>query len=126
MTYKDLLDWAISTYPPKMYNTFNEWFGDVKQNFLLDNKEFPDEMHEVMQDAWIEGNFGKLGTPPEDTRKSKKAKTFNTIRELGIFRNKDVYDINPNRKQASVRRELQELVKEGRLERVSKGVYRIK
>jgi len=124
--YEDLLDWIIDAYPPKMYKKFNEWLTDVKEKFFSDNKHFSNDIGEEMKQFWIDNNFGKLDIPPEDTRPTKRAKSFNTIRELGIFKNRDVYDANPNRKQYVIRRELQELVKEGKLERVKSGVYRVK
>lgn len=126
--YEDLIDWIIDTYPPSMYakEGFNSWLKDVKKDFLNSGHHFSDDLKDEMRQFWIDNNLGKLGTPDKDDRKINRAKTFNEVRELGLFTTKDAYDYNQDRKQASVRRELQELVKEGKIERVSRGVYSIK
>lgn len=126
--YEDLLDWIIEAYPPKAYSKegFNAWLKDVKKNFLDDGKHFSDDIAEEMKQFWIDNSFGKLGIPDKDDRNINRAKTFNSIREFGTFTTKDVYDYNQDRKQSSIRRELQELVREGKLERIRKGVYQTK
>lgn len=126
--YEDLLDWIIEAYPPKAYRNegFNAWLKDVKNNFLQDNKHFSDKIAEEMKTFWQDNNLGKIGTPEEDKRNIKRAKTFNSVREKGTFTNQQVYELNQDRKFASIRRELQELVKEGKLERIRRGVYQTK
>lgn len=126
--YEDLLDWIVDAYPPKAYfkEGFNSWLKDVKNNFDRDGKHFSDDIEEEMKQFWLDNAFGKLGTPQEDTRTINRATTYNTIREKATFTVKDVYNYNPKRKQSSIRRELQELVKEGKLDRIRKGVYQTK
>jgi hypothetical protein len=44
--------------------------------------------------------------------------------EEDTFTVQDVYKENPDRPRSSLRRELQELVKQGKLERIEKGIYK--
>ena len=126
--YEDLLDWIIEAYPPKAYSKegFNSWLKDVKNNFIQDGKHFSDTIAEEMKQFWLDNSLGKLGVPEKDTRETKTAKTFNSIREQGTFTTKDVYEFNKDRKKPSIRRELQQLVKEGKLERIRAGVYQVR
>lgn len=133
--YEDLLDWIVKAYPPKAYSRegFNAWLKDVRNNFLKDGKHFSDTIAEEMKTFWLDNDLGKLGIPDKDDRPINRARTFNSIREQGTFTTTDAYEFNQERErttgknwQAVIRRELQELVKEGKLERIRKGVYQTK
>lgn len=135
--YEDLLDWIIEAYPPKSYSRegFNAWLKDVKNNFLQDDKHFSDTIAEEMKQFWLENELGKLGIPPKEPEVRKEYVTFNSIRELGTFTVKDTYDYNEDKQskykdkksfEGGLRRDLQKLVKQGKLERIRKGVYQVK
>lgn len=134
--YEDLLDWIIKAYPPSGYRRdgFNAWLKDVKQDFLAKDHHFSTDIADEMRTFWTDNDFGIIGAPAKDERKVKRAQVFNSVRELAVFKIKEVYEVNQDRKanykdeksfQGGIRREIRQLVKEGRLEKVSKGVYRL-
>lgn len=137
--YEDLLDWIIESYPPTAYKRegYFAWLKDVRRDFIKSGKHFSDDIAEEMKQFWIDNELGRLGIPEPDERKIGRAQTYNSMLELGTFNTQDVYGYNDARNipsryksdtqfRASIRRELQELVKEGKLERVSRGVYTYK
>ena len=126
--YEDLLDWIIDAYPPKNYinEGFHSWLKDVKLDFHTSGHHFSEDIRDEMREFWINNHFGKMGYSEELPEVRQRYKTFNKLRESGVFTTQDAYNANPYRKQPSIRRELQELIKENKLERVSKGVYRVK
>lgn len=125
--YEDLIDWITDNYDPTDYKTFREWLHDVKLDFITSQKHFSDDIAEEMKDVWHD-NFPNrpFGFGASGEQKRKIDVTFERVREKELFTLKEVYDANPDRKRPSVRRELQELIRDNRIERVSKGVYRIK
>lgn len=124
--YEDLIDWITDTYPPNQYNTFNSWLSDVKLDFISSNHHFSDDIREEMLQFWKDNNLGELDTKQKMLEVRQRNTTYNRVSDLGTFRLQDAYNTNTDRPKASIRRELQELVKEGKIERVRKGVYRIR
>lgn len=127
--YEDLIDWIIDSYPPEQYKKegFFSWLKDVKNDFRESGHHFSNDIKDEMKQLWIDNSIGKLGKPDKDERNIKRAMTFNRLidEDLVQFTTKDATEANPQRPKSSVRRELQELVKEGRLKRVERGVYEV-
>ena len=124
--YKDLIDWITDSYSPAEYKTFTDWLKDVKLDFHNNSKHFSDDIAQEMKQLWIDNELGALGYGTELPTNTATNRTYNQVRTLQLFTLKDIYDKNESRPKASIRRELQTLVKKGRLERVKKGVYRVK
>ncbi len=81
-----------------------------------------------MRDVWQQNYPDKPIRTRERLREEDapaRIKTYNRLSDEGTFTTKEAYASNQDRPQASVRRELQELTREGLLERVSRGVYRV-
>lgn len=126
--YEDLIDWIIDAYDPQQYETFTDWLADVIADFKKSRHHFSNSIKEDMKGVW-EVNFPDRPIKKKkiDTEEfpQKRFETYNRIIDLGTFTTKDAFAENPNRPQSSIRRELQELVKEGKLERLEKGVYKL-
>lgn len=125
--YEDLIDWITDNYDPTDYKTFREWLHDVRLDFHTSNKHFSDDIAKEMKELWTDNFPSKPISERERLPETRKRNTvYNQVKEKELFTVKEVYDSNKNRPRASIRRELQELVRDNKIERVSKGVYRIK
>lgn len=128
--YEDLIDWIIDSYPPNQYakEGFFSWLKDVKNDFRESGHHFSTDIKDEMKQLWLDNEIGKLGKPEKEAEVRQRYVTYNKLidKDLALFTTKETYDANPKRPQASIRRELQELVKEGRIERIDRGVYRFK
>jgi hypothetical protein len=124
--YQDLIDWITDTYSPSQFRTFAEWLGNVKSDFFNSGHHFSDDIKEEMQKLWEDNHLGPLGFKEPLPETNKVNKTYNTITREQIFTNEQVYSKNESRPKASIRRDLSTLVKQGRIERIRTGVYRVK
>jgi len=128
MTYEDIANWAEEHIPQSQFNNYAEWKEAVESEFLNSGHFFPEQVYPLLQESWDKNHEEKqepVYLPPEPER-TESAKLFRRIDRLP-------QDVEFTPKQISsysgvnyntVRRELQEGVLSGELQRVRIGVYR--
>ena len=132
--YEDLITWITDTYPPKIYDTYYDWLRDVRIDFSKSGHHFSPDIADEMKGYWVDNNFGQIGAPKRRTEKYNYDVTYNSVNEKQVFTLRDAYSANAsrvenysNRKsfEGGIRRDISNLVKQGHISKLSKGVYKI-
>ena len=132
--YEDLIDWITDTYPPKIYDTYYDWLGDVKQDFTKSGHHFSPDIADEMKGYWIDNNFGQIGAPKRRTERHNYDVTYNSVVEKNTFTLKEAYRANQGRREfyknnksyeGGIRRDIYKLVSDGYLSKIGKGEYKI-
>jgi Fic family protein len=128
MTYEDIAKWSIEHIPMGQFDTYEEWRNEVEQEFINTGHFFPKQVYALIEAEWNKYHAGKAEFPEPSEEEGK------FVRERIAFRiEKFPQDLEFSPKQLAnftgenkntVRRELQQLVEEGTLQRISRGRYR--
>lgn len=115
---EEILPWALENFPPKNFGTKEEWIQTISSNFISNNR-LPLEEILGSEMEILESHFRKLTDQQE--------KVFNVFEQniFSGFRNSDIIDETNLTKNQS-RGTIQSLFKKGLIERVSRGLYRVK
>jgi len=136
LTYENAVAWLIENTDLDEYDSYLDyWENGIQREETFSDKMLSNQRFRGLLDKAVfrqkpDWRFGDqpplpFEQPPIPKRRTLQRTTFSTVANIQTtFTNKDVYALNPNRPRPSVRRELQELVRQGRIERVSKGVYK--
>lgn len=139
MTYENAVAWILEHYDLDDFDDYNDfWENGIKQDAsfsprLIDSTRFRDVIDRKvfsMKPEWKDGLQPPIGMehPPivKVYKRPARQRTLRSIRtfEQVEFTTKQVYEANPTRPRPSLRRELQELVKRNKIQRVRIGVYK--
>lgn len=129
MTYENAVKWIIENMNLNFFKDYKDfWENGVSQDpsfspKLLKHPRFVELLSKAVFKRKPEWTLKDL---PLGAKIAKRVRTFQSIATLQReFTTRDTYQRNPFRPRASIRSELQELVKEGRLKRVKRGVYKV-
>ena len=146
----EILAWALENYPPRDYDTYQDWFNAVNKDFEFEGraplKKILEEEISIFRDAYYE--LTTKSEPQEiqtyideyeETREKEKdiiqditrqptTKKIQTIETLETIKRpvtlKEFINLT-GMVPSTARRELGQGVKKGLFSRVSKGVYQI-
>lgn len=122
MTYENVTKWLIDNVPFGQYDSYKEWYEQAKEEIHTPNLFKSFTFNQMLEREVKKAKPRWFERPP--TKSTKKQQTYESTKsEFKTFRITDIYEKNPNRPKSSIRRELQELTKEGKLVRVRRGVY---
>ena len=136
MTYSDIVNWGKQNLPIS-YNgeSYSKWIGELEANFLNSNHFLPNEVYQLAEKQWLKDHDALEPKGKEDIAPPPPPPEPKNIRD----RLEDRFDRLPSDIEFSpaqiskwtgfnkntVRRELQEAVERGTLQRVAKGRYRL-
>jgi len=136
LTYENAVNWLIENMDLDDFDSYLDFWENgiqTEETFsdkMLSNQRFRGLLDRAVFKQKPEWRYGDLPPlpfeqPPTPRRRISRERTFATIEEKKTtFTTKEVYLLNPNKARPTIIRELQELVRQKRIERVSKGVYR--
>ncbi len=115
---EEILPWALDNYPPSNYETPQDWFNAVAEDFDSNNR-LP--LEDILQDEIVEflEKFTNL--------KGIKKELFNTLNQ-NIFTEFSISDLTDETglNRSSIRSALSRLVKGDFIQRISRGIYQAK
>jgi len=134
MTYQDIADWAEKNVPMGLAGgSFTKWLSMIDNEFLQSGHFLPHtEVDPLLEKRFLK-HHEKL-EPSEEAPQEPQAPKGNIGKRLSerFDRLPEGTEFTPKQisqytgfNRNTVRRELQEFVAEGRLQRVSKGRYRV-
>lgn len=136
MTYADIVNWCENNVPMGQAETVSEWLDMCEQEFLNAGHFLPEEVMPMLESRWNkrhpqrepqEEQFTKFERQQEATheavhsRLERRIDKFPQDLEFTPSQLSKFTGVNKN----TTRRELQEFVAEGKLQRVSRGRYRL-
>lgn len=140
MTYADIVNWCENNVPMGQAETVSEWLDMCEQEFLNAGHFLPEEVMPMLESRWNKRHpttssgqeeelskrmerFDKEGSHNEaiHNRLERRIDKFPQDLEFTPSQLSKFTGVNKN----TTRRELQEFVAEGKLQRVSRGRYRL-
>ena len=136
MTYSDIINWGINNLPISWKgDSYSNWISELEREFLNSSHFLPNEIYPLAEKAWLK-KHDRLEPkdkediapppPPEEPKTigGKLSSRFDRLPADIEFTPKQIANWTGFNKN-TVRRELQEFVAEGRLQRIEKGRYRL-
>lgn len=137
MTYQDVANWCEKNVPMGQAESVSDWISMCEQEFVNAGHFLPEEVLPLLQKKWSrahpeerpqieESRFDKFEKEREKERITigqkleRRIDKFPQDFEFSPIQLSKFTGVNKN----TTRRELQELVAEGKLQRVSRGRYR--
>lgn len=136
MTYQDIANWAEKNVPMgQAEGSFSTWLGLIEAEFLNTGHFLPKEVNPLLEKKWLNKNdqleprgqedIAPPPPPPEPQFIGDKlADKFSRLPTDIEFTPKQIAQWTGFNKN-TVRRELQEFVADGTLQRIEKGRYRL-
>lgn len=131
MTYQDIANWCEKNVPMGQATDFNDWLSMCEEEFLNAGHFLPEESIVFIQKKWTKAHPDERITPPppprppDDLTISKKLqRRFEKFPQDLQFTPSQLAKFTGTNKN-TIRRELQEFVADGTLQRVSRGRYRL-
>lgn len=136
MTYQDIANWSEKNIPMGFAEgSFSKWLGLVESEFLKSGHFLPKEVNKLLEKKWLAKNeqlepekdkdITPPPPPPEPTTIGENLSIrFDRLPEGIEFTPRQLAQWTGFNKN-TIRRELQEFVAEGTLQRISKGRYRV-
>lgn len=136
MTYNDIANWAEKNVPMNLaQESYSKWLGNVESEFLNSGHFLPKQVYPLLEKKWLTHNerlepkgkedIAPPPPPPEPkTIGGQLNDRFDRLPSNIEFSPKQIAQWTGFNKN-TVRRELQEFVAEGKLQRVGIGRYRL-
>jgi hypothetical protein len=136
MTYQDIVNWCERNVPMGQAETFSEWLDMCEQEFLNAGHFLPEEVEPLLEKRWNRNHPTHTEEIPSrferfEQERDREQETKGAILERRISKFPQDLEFTPSQiskftgvNKNTTRRELQELVAEGKLQRVSRGRYR--
>lgn len=136
MTYDDIINWAQKNLPIEFNgNSYSKWIGRLESEFLNSGHFLPNQIYPLAEKRWLKSHdrlepkgqedIAPPPPPPEPkTIGGQLSDRFDRLPSDIEFTPKQIAQWTGFNKN-TVRRELQEFVNEGTLQRVAKGRYRL-